>query len=279
MEGEPTVVKFDVENMDDESKSAMKEYVNTNWREFADEEFTTDSTYTDTKSFNDVVKKGVHSSRMIGKDKIVIPGENATDEERSEYYTKLGRPQDETGYELNPPEDAPEGWDTSMSEGWKKFMFENNVPKNIAEKSWDYVQKLSIDGYNNQVSTYTDRIEREMSNLKKDLGTAYDDKMNLVKQVVLKFGGQETLDWVNKSNLNNESTALKLLINIGEAISDDKLLPSVRPSKGETRLELKSKLNDMMSKPGWGKKNHPDHETLMNEADRIHRQLDDYRGE
>ena len=40
---------------------------------------------------------------------ILIPGEDASDEDRNSYFTRLGRPEQAEGYELTKPDGLPEG--------------------------------------------------------------------------------------------------------------------------------------------------------------------------
>ena len=53
--------------------------------------------FTDTGS---LAKSYVHAQRMIGADKVAIPGKHATADEWREVYTRLGAPTDAGGYEL-----------------------------------------------------------------------------------------------------------------------------------------------------------------------------------
>ena len=56
------------------------------------------------KSVDDIV--GAHNSAQtkIGADKLVVPGENATAEERDAFFTSLGRPAEAKDYIITPPE-------------------------------------------------------------------------------------------------------------------------------------------------------------------------------
>jgi len=54
-----------------------------------------------------VAKGYVELEKKLGQDSVVIPGENATEEERNAFYTRLGRPEKPDGYELKDPEGLP----------------------------------------------------------------------------------------------------------------------------------------------------------------------------
>lgn len=62
------------------------------------------------KGLNDpaaIAKAAYEQEKMLGN-RIAIPGDDATDEERNAFYAKLGRPETPEGYELKVPENLPE---------------------------------------------------------------------------------------------------------------------------------------------------------------------------
>lgn len=63
------------------------------------EEFRSDASLKDIKSMEGLVKGFINSQKMIG-DRIVIPGEDATDEQWGGFYDKIGRPKDFNDYDL-----------------------------------------------------------------------------------------------------------------------------------------------------------------------------------
>lgn len=63
------------------------------------------------KDINDVLKWGVNSEKMVGADKLVLPGKDAKPEERDAalgaIFDKLGRPKEPTGYTFPEVKDRP----------------------------------------------------------------------------------------------------------------------------------------------------------------------------
>ena len=58
------------------------------------------------KNFSDIgglAKSYVHAQRLIGSDKVPIPGKSATEEDWDMVYSRLGRPTDVNGYEIEMP--------------------------------------------------------------------------------------------------------------------------------------------------------------------------------
>jgi len=68
---------------------------------FADslgEEFKGNPIFKNFQDVNGLAKSYMHAQRMIGADKVAIPGKHATDAERLEVYQKLGAPVNIDGY-------------------------------------------------------------------------------------------------------------------------------------------------------------------------------------
>jgi hypothetical protein len=71
-------------------------------------------------------KQLVHSQRMVGKDKISIPGENASDDERDAFQMALGRPATKEQYEVEFPEDVADRFDADST---KENAFKIGLPQ------------------------------------------------------------------------------------------------------------------------------------------------------
>lgn len=59
------------------------------------------------KDVNDLIKWGVNAEKLVGADKLVLPGKDAKPEEWEPIYDKLGRPKDPAGYQFPEVKDRP----------------------------------------------------------------------------------------------------------------------------------------------------------------------------
>ena len=84
---------------------------NEGWMESLPEDLRGDETLKSIPDLSAMAKMLVSGQKMIGADKIIIPGNESTDEDWGEVFKKLGRPETGEGYELAKPEDIPEGMD------------------------------------------------------------------------------------------------------------------------------------------------------------------------
>ena len=87
------------------------------------------------KSLDDLWSKMSGVQKMIGKDKIALPGEKATKEEISAFHARLGRPENPEGYEFKSVEALKEvERNVELDHGMKKIFFDEGVSKAAGER-------------------------------------------------------------------------------------------------------------------------------------------------
>lgn len=89
-----------------------------------------------------LAKSWVNAQKMIGADKVVIPGEKATEEEWNAFHQKLGRPASADKYEFKLPEGIK--LDESLAKSVKEVAFKAGLnPKQLqALVEWDANNKI-----------------------------------------------------------------------------------------------------------------------------------------
>ena len=83
------------------------------WKDQLPEDLRDHSALAPIQDVGNLAKSFVNAQSMIGKDKIALPGQHSSPEEWNEVYTRLGRPEDPDGYQLELPDDSSEelvGW-------------------------------------------------------------------------------------------------------------------------------------------------------------------------
>ena len=88
--------------MSEEQMSAEEEPVASseedNWRSQLSDELRGHSTLEPIQSVENLAKAYVNASSMIGKDKVALPGQHASEDDWSHIYDKLGRPANITSW-------------------------------------------------------------------------------------------------------------------------------------------------------------------------------------
>ena len=93
--------------------------VETSWRDSLSDDIKGDASLENINDINSLAKGYVHAQRMVGADKIALPGKYATEDDWQQVYTKLGRPDSPENYELN--YNIPEGDDGANLNQFKEI--------------------------------------------------------------------------------------------------------------------------------------------------------------
>lgn len=116
--------------------------------------------------------------KLFGADKagrtVVMPGENAEQQELDEFYNKLGRPEAADKYELELPADA----DTSFVEWFKESSFKNGLTsKQVQDTVASYGE--FVNQYNETTTAaQTQKANEEEQQLRTKWGAAYEAEIN-----------------------------------------------------------------------------------------------------
>lgn len=186
------------------------------WRAGLDETLRADPTLADIKDLNGLAKSYVHAQRMIGKDKIAIPGDTADQSEWDMFYERLGRPGDGQ-YKLDPNGLVPEGLDFNPAalDDFKKFFHKAGLTQKQADSLFkDYMGFVSNTLGAQQQQTALQK-EQWVNDIKREFGKAFDERVDLAVRAVETFGGQELVQWLDQTGLGDHPMFVKMFAKIG----------------------------------------------------------------
>ena len=106
-----------------------------NWREALPEDIRNERCLDSIKTVGTLAKSFVSAQKMIGANKIALPGENATPDEIDAFHRALGRPDKQEAYSVEGIE-LPDGieLDDQMVEGFREYAFKHGMSqKDFAE--------------------------------------------------------------------------------------------------------------------------------------------------
>ena len=155
---------------------------------------------------------------MVGADKIVLPGAEASEDEMNEFYNRLGRPEK---YEFDKFE-LPDGFEHSepMDNAMKQLMHETGLTNAQANKLYTgYLQYLG-NAYNEAVGQNDQMRSEWHTQLKKDLGKAFDESVDLSQRAAKELGGEELLKWFDETGQGDNPMFVKLFAKVGKMMSE-----------------------------------------------------------
>jgi hypothetical protein len=229
------------------------------------------------KLVNDVeslAKSYVHAQRMIGADKVALPGKSATADEWREVYKKLGAPDDPNAYDVQIGENVL----TENEIGnFKNAAFEAGLNPQQAERVAQFINESvssALEGREQQVEAA--RYESEQA-LRKEWGQAFDQQVQLAYKAANTFlGNTELLDTVELADgrlLGDHPEVVKMFSKLAKEIGEDNLLGEATEMV-MTPQEAQSRLSELTGQgtPYWDKF-HPEHRQYVDEALRLREYL------
>lgn len=231
-----------------------------NWRDIAFEEddaLRTDPTLKNIKDIRTLARQVVSGESTIGKlsggrEFTILPNEQSTDEERSEHYTKLGRPPSAEDYELGKvqmPDGVPK--DDKFIAKMGQALFEGGASKPLAQRLLKDYMEYSAESM--KAMDTEDKIGNAEANkqLHTLLGSAYDTKMASANVAIEAIARPIDNDFAEtlKKEIPYDVPAMQMLAKMGEMISEDPGLKGTPAVEGFTPADAREKANEIMNDP------------------------------
>jgi len=217
-----------------------------------------------------LAKSYVHAQRMIGADKIPLPGKAATDEDWANVWAKLGRPQSPTEYDVK-LDGIP--FSDSEIEGFRKSAFEAGLNNRQVERMAKFLED-TVTGASASRSEMAEKAVYEAEQeLRQEFGQAFEQRMalafNAAKQLL---GDASLLDEVQLADgrmLGDHPQIVRMFAKLAEQIGEDQLLGEaseliMTPQEAGQRIAEMTRRDS----PYWDKL-HPEHDTYVDEVLRL----------
>jgi hypothetical protein len=239
---------------------------------FGSEELKSAPSLKNIKTLEGMTKSYLSAQRMIGADKVVIPGEHSTPEERQEFFNRLGRPETPEGYEFPalPPERIPKGMQVNpeFEKAFANKAFELGMTKEQANKLRDWHNDVVASSFKDADVEIEKEHGSAVESLKKEWGSAYQANVDLANKVVQAF--DKELKLVDLG-LGNNVELVKVFAKIGKSMSEDKLIVGeADKTPGNAQTEINSIMGDSKS-PYWNN-DHPQHKDYVAKVQEFFRQ-------
>ena len=212
----------------------------------------------------DMAKSLVHAQKMIGMDKIPVPGKHSTEDDWNVIYSKLGRPSDPNEYQF---EGTSIDKDDPGLQQFKEVAHSIGLNSDQANKILGFYGELSESSKKTLEAQEQQVRETSESELRKDWGLAFDKKIQQADTVFKTYFPQELKDQklANGNALGNDPQFIKALATLAENFSEDNMNTendlTMTPNDAQREIEK-------LTAPGtpyWDKK-HPGHQAAVDEV-------------
>lgn len=245
------------------------------------EDLRADSAFKDIKDVASLAKSYVHAQRMIGYDKVAIPGEKATPEEVAAFYTKLGRPEKPEGYGIKDPEGVK--INAELKTGFLAKAHELGLSTKQAQGLFGWYNEFGGNFAKQAEGQALASQENALKELKSDFGAAFNERMGLASQAVdwamanIK-GAENFKEFLDSSRLGDHPVMVRLFAKVGEMLSEDGQLKGAGTTGGSngamTPGEAQARLAEFNASPekmkAYQDSSHPNHKLVKEERARLY---------
>ena len=214
------------------------------WRANLPEELKNDPTLQNINDPESAAKTLIHQQKMMGN-RIPIP---KTDEEKTELYTKLGRPETSDKYEL------------TIEDQYKQYIPQDQIYEfqNVAHKIGlnneqanaliAFQQKSIQHELDNQGSRLAVGREETETKLKEEWGLQYDKNKRAAERAVQVYGTPELMELL-ETGAGNHPAVVKLFARLGADITEDQAQNTQNNTLAVSELDARQEIEKVYADP------------------------------
>jgi hypothetical protein len=244
-----------------------------NWKDALPAEFKDEPSLKAIGDVQTLVKSYIHSQKMVGKNKLTIPDQHATEDDWRQFYHKIGLPQKFEEYNFEIPKDAQfeDGFVTQLKDQAYKAGI---LPKQMGQLV-DWYSKANNEALKAMEQKQQAEVQERIGSLKQEWGQAFNQKVQMAQRALKATGlGGEVFDWLNETGLGDEPMLIKLFAALGEMVKED-TLGDADVGQALTPKELQGRINEILGDKAHPvhQKTHPNHGAAVEELQTLFKQL------
>lgn len=217
---------------------------------------------------SDLVKSYVSQQALVGKDKIPLPGEKATEEDWNIVFDRLGRPKTAEEYKFADIQ-APEGFPdiAEKVKVFKTIAHKLGILPKQAEGLFSWFVGANIQEYTDYMTGREQEIKVAETTLRKEWGKAYEQNIALAKKVLSAYGDKEIAALLDEG-LGNDPRILRIFAKIGSKMGEDGIIGkggTFMKTPEEAKAEIAKIMGEAQSDPKhpYVNKGHPEHAIMV----------------
>ena len=237
------------------------------WRSSLPDELKNDATLQNFKDVESLAKTVVHQQKVLGS-RIPIP---KTDEEKSELYTKLGRPESGEAYEFTIPDTHKSHFNEDQVKEFRNVAHQIGLNNDQTKALIDF-QVKSVDHELQRRSTDLSVAKRDTEDLlKKEWGYDYDKQVRNAERALNVYGDDE-IKQLMESDAGNNPAVIKMFARLGAEVTEDMAKNTQNNSLATSPLDAQSEIDNIFSDPkdAYHDNMHKDHTNRVEYMRQLH---------
>lgn len=244
-------------------------YTGEDWRSKLPLELQKEEVFKPVLDVQTLAKNYLHAQKMIGKDKVVKPGEHASEDDWSSFFDQLGRPALDK-YEVRAGKS-----EKYMDKDWLDEL------KPIAHKAGVMPAQLEaiLNWYGDRNEKYAQDIKIQAEEtkkqgfleLKKEWGQAFEQRGSFAQRLIKEHASPELIKMLDESGMGDNPQVIKLLAKIGETIYKEDKMAGMGEGGGKSYYDpgqARAKYTEIISSINhpYHKPDHPNHHAAKREV-------------
>lgn len=184
-----------------------------------------DASLKDIKNVSELAKSFIHAQKMVGAEKFVVPGKDATDDDWGKIYNQLGRPKDAESYGLKPREGVAEGIISKEGvDGYAQFAHSKGFNTKQANAGLDFYTDMKIAEQAAKQEATDQRNAANIESLKTEFGNSFDKNVQIASSLLNNLkNGDELRQEIDKAGLGTSPVVIKALVELASHFGEDRL--------------------------------------------------------
>ena len=237
------------------------------WREALPEDIRGEPSLATFKDVQNLAKSYVNAQRMVGKNKVAIPGETSSAGEWEEFWKAAGRPETAKDYGLKRPAEVPEEfYNAPLAEKAQELFHKIGLSKKQSDALFAFNTEALVAGLKTQKAEREAAMQGLQDGLHKEWGAAYQEKVHLgnvaIEQGVA--GNEEFKDRLVE-RFGNDPDFIRFAANLGAKFAEH----GVKGSPTPTPADIDEKISTLMNSDAYMKAGHPGHKAAVEQVHRL----------
>jgi len=212
------------------------------WRSSLPDELKNDATLQNFKDVESLAKTVVHQQKVLGS-RIPIP---KTDEERSELYTKLGRPESGEAYDFTIPDTHKSHFNEDQVKEFRNVAHQIGLNNEQTKALIDFQVKSVDHELQRQSINLSATKQTTEDTLKKEWGYDYDKQVRNAQRALQVYGNEELNELMN-GEAGNIPAVIKLFARLGSEVTEDMAKNTQNNSLATSPLDAQSEIDNIFS--------------------------------
>lgn len=226
-----------------------------NWRETLPEELRSEKCLDTVTDFPNAIKQLVSHKKMIGANRVVVPTDKSTAEEREAFYGAIGRPKTAADYKVEVPEDLKELYPAERLKAFFEMAHAEGFTQKQAEAMLKHDMGTTLKLLEDQEKaeqTETAEAKRKTEEvLDKEFGAAKAERIHVANRLVSEiFGNDKDGELAFLEKFGNDVDFIRFASKAGAKLIEHKALVAEYQGKN-TPAEAQVKIRQLQNTPGY----------------------------